>query len=239
MRSAQCTESTRMPGIVSLTSQNHVDICFLWHNRCVVAPCNAAVSLPSSNEAAATIASSPPCAAPEVESKSNQWFRVRVHPHGGQLKNYLRSAFPSVRDVDDVDQESYLRIWQAKASIPINFGKAFLYKVARNIAIDLIRRDHISPITLSGDLAALPVPEDRNSVADTLTEQEKISLVGDAVVALPTRTRAIFILHKFKGLKQSDVAQELGLSEKTVEHQVARGMHLCEQYLRARGHELF
>lgn len=58
---------------------------------------------------------------PEDRSK---WFKEEVHLHDGQLKSWLKGTFPSVRDVDDVVQESYLRIWKAKATEPINSAKA-------------------------------------------------------------------------------------------------------------------
>lgn len=178
---------------------------------------------------------------PTENTDSVRWFTEEVHPHGGLLKSYLRGKFPAMLDVDDVVQESYLRVWKARAAQPIRSAKAFLFQVARHVAIDLVRREKISPIsgTATGDLAELSVIEDRPSAADVLTEREKISLVGDAVVALPARTRDVIILHKFQGLAQAEVARQLGLTEKAVEHQVARGVQLCGDYLRARGHDLF
>jgi|GEM_PF-6457756 len=47
-----------------------------------------------------------------------RWFAEEVHPHESSLRAYLRGAFPSVRDVDDVVQESFLRIWGARAARP-------------------------------------------------------------------------------------------------------------------------
>src|SRR5882757_3892641 len=113
--------------------------------------------------------------------EQSRWFAEEVHPHDGQLKAYLRGNFPSVRDVDDVVQESYLRVWKAKTAKPIASAKAYLFTVARHLAL-------------------CGVMEDRPSVADVLTEQEKIELLTDALAALPARPRAILLLHKFEGL---------------------------------------
>lgn len=167
------------------------------------------------------------------------WFSKEVHPHGGQLKCYLKGHFPTVRDVDDVVQESFLRLWKARTLRPIHSAKAFLFKVARHVALDLVRRERNSPVISAGDLSSLSVLEDRPDAAQALAEREIIGLLGDAVVALPARTRAIIILHKLQGLSQAEVARQLGLTEKAVEHQVARGVQLCEKYLRTRGHDVF
>ena len=111
--------------------------------------------------------------------------------------------------------------------------------MARHVALDLVRRERNSPVISAGDLSSLSVLEDRPDAAQALAEREIIGLLGDAVVALPARTRAIIILHKLQGLSQAEVARQLGLTEKAVEHQVARGVQLCEKYLRTRGHDVF
>jgi len=61
-----------------------------------------------------------------------RWFEEQVQPQGAQLKSYLRGSFPSIEDVDDIVQESYLRIWKARAAQPIESARAFLFRVARN-----------------------------------------------------------------------------------------------------------
>lgn len=144
-----------------------------------------------------------------------------------------------MRDVEDVVQESYLRIWKARANQPIKSAKAFLFTVARHLALDLLRSGQHTRFVFVGDVAELPVVDDKPGVLDLLNERELISLLGDAVVSLPERTRTIIILHKFQGIAQAEVARRLGLTEKAVERQVARGVALCERYLRRRGHEFF
>jgi RNA polymerase sigma-70 factor (ECF subfamily) len=151
------------------------------------------------------------------------------------LRTYLRRSFPSVRDVDDVVQESYLRVWTACATHPIRCARGFLFKVARHLALDLVRRNRISPVDTVRDLADLPVVEERADAVDALNTKEKIQLVAEAVASLPARCREIVILRKLQGYSQREVAARLGLSEKTVEVQVARGMKRCEHFLRARG----
>jgi RNA polymerase sigma factor (sigma-70 family) len=180
--------------------------------------------------------SSPPCV---VHSDQTKWFKDEVHPHDGQLKNYLKAQFPGVRDVEDVVQESYLRIWKAKAVQPIRSAKAFLFDIARHLAIDLYRRSKTQKVEQLGDLAALHVIDSRPDAAQTLTLQERMDLLTDAVVALPTRSREVILLHKIKGLTQREVAVRLGISERTVENLCRIGTMKCAVYLRARGIEGF
>ena len=81
---------------------------------------------------------------------------------------------------------------------------------------------------------AIVADEGLNS-AEFLTAREKLDLLSDALVALPRQCRNVVILHKIKGLSQREVAEKLGLSERTVENQCRIGLAKCETFLRDRG----
>lgn len=176
---------------------------------------------------------------PQPNTEQARWFAEEVQPHESRLRGYLRGCFPAVRDVDDVVQESFLRIWRVRTAQPIRSARAFLFRIARNHALDLIRHGQASPLEPMGSHAALSVIEDRPDAAAALTRQEKARLLGEALAALPDRCREIVFLHKIKGLSQRAVAQKFGLSEKTVANQVGHGMKRCEQFFRRHGVEFF
>jgi RNA polymerase sigma factor (sigma-70 family) len=176
---------------------------------------------------------------PPLETETARWFAAEVQPHEPALRGYLRGSFPAVRDVDDVVQESYLRMWRARAAAPIQSAKAFLFTVARRLALDLVRREAISPIRDVGDFANLSVIDDKPDVVDALSEQDKIRLLSEAIGSLPTRCRQVVFLHKIQGLSQREVALQLGLAEKTVENQVGLGVKRCEDFFRRRNIEYF
>lgn len=163
------------------------------------------------------------------------WFENDVRPHEESLRSYLRNSYPTIRDVDDLVQESFLRIWKARLAEPIRSSKAFLFEVARHLALDFVRRRQVSPVDHVRDLSTLNVIEEGRNAAELADTNEKFLALADAIATLPARCREIVILRKFKGLSQREVAMQLGLSERTVEVQVARGVKRCEDYLRKRG----
>jgi RNA polymerase sigma-70 factor (ECF subfamily) len=173
----------------------------------------------------------PTLASPE----QTRWFTEKVHPHEGSLRSYLRGAFPSVGDVDDVVQESYLRTFRARTTQPIRCARAFLFTVARRLALDTLRHDRASPIERVDRIDALPVIDERCNVAEDVGRRERISLLGDAISDLPARCREVFILHKIKGLSRKETAAQLGLAERSVEIQTANAVRRCAAYLRRRG----
>ncbi len=178
----------------------------------------------------------PPHDAPTLDvSDHSRWFTEEIQPHEGSLRSYLQGAFPKVGDVDDVVQESYLRTLRAKAAQPIRSAKAFLFTVARRLALDTLRHHRASPIDGTGQLEKLDVIDERIDVAEDVGRRERISLMGDAIADLPARCRAVFILHKIKGLSRKETAAQLGLAERTVEIQTANALRRCAEYLRRRG----
>lgn len=173
--------------------------------------------------------------APASGASAIKWFTEEVHVHAGSLRSYLRSAFPSVHDVDDVMQESFLRVWRARTFEPIRFSKSFLFKVARHLAIDHIRHLRASPLISVPEIESLPVLDERASVLDRARNNEEVGMLIDAVDALPARCREIVMLRKLSGLSQKKIASRLGISEQTVQVQVVRGVKRCAKYLRHRG----
>jgi RNA polymerase sigma factor (sigma-70 family) len=167
---------------------------------------------------------------------AHTWFRREVHPHDGQLKNYLRSRFPAVRDVDDVVQESYLKIWRARSTRSIESAKAFLFKVARHVALDFLRKGRNSPLQASAS-SDLLVPDCGPAADQALLAEETLQQLADAVVMLPNLCRQVIILHKIDGIPQKEVACRLGISLRSVEKHCERGMARCEAFLKARGIE--
>jgi len=164
-----------------------------------------------------------------------QWFAEEVHPHEASLRTYLRGSFPGMRDVDDVVQESFLRIWRARAIEPVRSARAFLFRVARNVALDWIRRDRASPVTTVRDWEGLSVLDHDSDPARAVDERAKLLALVEAIEALPPRCREVVILRKLQQIPQREVARQLGLAEKTVEAQVARGLARCEEFLLQRG----
>lgn len=173
------------------------------------------------------------CVLPRVAAA--RWFAEEVHPHDLQLKSYLRGSFPSVRDVDDIVQESYLRVWRRQLAQPIASAKSFLFSVARRLAIDELRHRRRSPIDGVADLASVRVFDAQPVASEAACSNEELELLLDAIESLPPRCREIVILRKLHGLSQKEIAVRMGIAERTVEVQGTKGLDRCEEFLRRRG----
>jgi RNA polymerase sigma factor (sigma-70 family) len=164
-----------------------------------------------------------------------KWFAEEVQPHGEHLRAFLRGSFPAVRDVDDVVQESYLRIWRVRLGRPIRSTRSFLFRIVRNMALDILRHDRVAKTEAVADVASYSHHAPELSAVETLSNREKIAILADALASLPDRCREIVVLRKLKDLTHREIADQLGIAESTVEGQVNRGLKKLALALRERG----
>ncbi|MSU67166.1 MAG: hypothetical protein CK548_02985 [Opitutia bacterium] len=158
------------------------------------------------------------------------WFVTEVQPHRSSLRTWLLARFPTLPDVDDVVQDTFARVLRAREAGPIRSTRALLFAIARNLALDAVRRQQVvrfEPITDSTDSSVLT---DGADVVAIVSKQQELELLTKAIQSLPTRCREILTLRTAYGCAQKEIARKLGVSESTVEKQTAFGIRLCAEF---------
>lgn len=153
------------------------------------------------------------------------------------LKRYLRRFIWSREAADDLAQEAFLRAFAAESAHMIEAPKAFLFKIAKNLALNELARQSAAAIEPLGDFEGQDVLEDSGQAAvdDVVDSRERIRLLARAIAALPPQCAKVFILRKMQGLSQKEIAGRLHISVRTVENHVALGLSRCRAYMRAHG----
>lgn len=147
------------------------------------------------------------------------------------LRAWLQSRFPR-SEPDDILQEAYLRVLQAHQKGPMQSPKAFLFAVARNLALDQVRRRQAAGESDLARVDELNLLDETADVSETVARNQELELLTQAIQSLPDRCRRIFTLRKVYGLSQGDIAQKLAVSEHTVSAQLTIGLHKCAEYMR-------
>src|ERR1043166_8707259 len=85
-----------------------------------------------------------PSATNRFTPDSDGWFASQVQPHEAMLRAWLAQGFGPRLAIDDVVQEAFLRVLRARTTEELHSPKAFLFATARNLALDQLRRHHVS-----------------------------------------------------------------------------------------------
>jgi RNA polymerase sigma factor (sigma-70 family) len=171
---------------------------------------------------------------PLSDTENGQWFAEEVLPHEPALRRYLCSMVET-RDIDDVVQETYARLLRARLKGEMRSPRGLLFAIARNTARDLFRRSAVAKTTAVAEIEELNVLDDEPGVPEVVSRRQETELLTAAIRALPTRCREILILRKFENLSHKEIATRLGIAEHTVEAQLTKALHRCEEYFERNG----
>lgn len=172
---------------------------------------------------------------PPLNPDQAGWFSSEVLPHEAALRAYLRSQFHSLTDPDDIVQETYVRMLRARERGPIESPRGLLFATARNAARDLLRRRGTAqtfPITENEESRVF---DDAPAVPENVSRRQESDLLAAAIAELPPRCREILVLRKFENLSHREIAQRLGIAEHTVEVQLTKALHRCQEFFARHG----
>jgi RNA polymerase sigma factor (sigma-70 family) len=157
------------------------------------------------------------------------WFKREVLAHEEALMRYLARKWPRRNEIFDLRQDVYVRVYEAAAKSRPLAAKSFLFTTAKNLMVDRIRRQRIVSIDAVGDLDTLDVLIEENSPERRTSAHQDLRRLAQALEELPPKCRETVWLRRVDDLSQREVAEKLGVSQKTVEKHVMKGMRLLAQ----------
>lgn len=150
------------------------------------------------------------------------------------LKRFISRFLPKVQDIEDVAQETFLRAYVTEQGRPIEQPKSFLFRIAKNVALNQLARKSNQIIDHLEDLGLADVLSSEVTLEDELVARQTLGLHCEAVAALPPQCRRVYLLRKVYGLSHKEIAKRMGIAVSTVEKHLIKGMQECDRYVRAR-----
>lgn len=172
---------------------------------------------------------------PPPNPEQARWFAAELEPHGPALRAFLAKQFPLLPDVEDIVQESFVRVLRVRETERVESPKALLYAVARNLARDAARRQGVIAFEPMTENAESFVSTGSHDVAESVIQNEEFELLRQAIQTLPERCRQVFTLRMAYGLSQREIAARLGITENTVERQMGKGYRRCTEFFAKHG----
>lgn len=132
---------------------------------------------------------------------------------------------------EEAAQEALIATWNNRETLDPNKSiRSYLKTATTSRALNIIksRRHHIGDGPDALDLTESGYRDPHHE-----TENKELGdTIRRAVDHLPERCRAVFVLSKYEGMSQKEIAAELEISPKTVENQMTKALKMLREQLR-------
>lgn len=152
----------------------------------------------------------------------------------------LRYAVRYVNDeniAEDILQDCFISFWERKNSIRYISISSLLFCMVRNACLNYIKHnslienisvDYVFDIEGEEKLYSL----DMQLSPDELLFQKELKIqISKAISLLSDRTKQVFVLSRFRGLKNNEIADELNITTKAVEKHITKSLKIISSYL--------
>jgi RNA polymerase sigma-70 factor (ECF subfamily) len=154
-------------------------------------------------------------------------FETIFKEHYSFLANYAFSILKTEQDAEDVVQDLFKKIWQNTPHVIANENvKFYLLTATKNACISYLRKQAGKTYVQPEEIKSQHPSDDEESS----TEEEPMTVALKALALLPPQCGVIFKMSRFGNLTYQQIADELGLSVKTVENQIGKALKLMRDF---------
>ena len=170
-----------------------------------------------------------------MTDERHEWFQNQIFRHRAALYRYLRKFTSGAEDIEDLVQETYVRVYALADFQTVGSPQALLFRIAHNLAVERARRRKSQATDVVGDFDRLTVYSSEAPADEQIDGRRRFESFCAAVDRLPPLCRRVFVLRKVYRLSHDEIAEVLGVSHSTIEKHVAKGLIRCRDYLRDAG----
>lgn len=148
-------------------------------------------------------------------------FGELVRRHQDGVFRFIYRMVGSRDEAMDLTQDSFMKAFQALPDWrPEAQFRTWLFRIARNASLDVLRRRGLVEFVTIDDESTLPggdpTPEER------LGSAQRIRLLEESLRQLPVDHREVLLLREIEDLSYGEIAAALGIAEGTVKSRIAR-----------------
>ena len=160
----------------------------------------------------------------ELSKGSKEAFEVLYMRYASLVERFVEALVKDADAVDDITQNVFINIWNRRENLAKDgiVFRSYIYTSARNAVYDWFRRgDKFPKVPVEQiDMSGLPASDLQRKIEN----EEMLTLVNLAISKMPDRRKEIFSLSRVRGMKNAEIAELLGISEKTVEYHISKAL---------------
>ena len=160
-----------------------------------------------------------------LSADSEQEFEQLFKEHFKSLYAYAFTILKNEAIAEETVQNVFYKIWEKKVPDNIQTSlKAYLYKAVYHESLNYLKHQKIKARYQLHVMQQTNNHNDHQGASRKILVKELEEKLRDAMNALPQQCRTIFQLSRFEGLKYQEIADQLGISVKTVENQMGKAL---------------
>jgi len=164
-----------------------------------------------------------------MQADDEEAYRELYLRYYERLCRYIFSLSANRAQAEDIVQEVMLQFWKKRHKSQIHTSiSAYLYQSVRNKYIDALKKNRHHNTYLA-QLQLNAIVEIENEAATV--RAERLAALHQAIAALPTKRKEVFILSKMQHLKYKEIAEQLDISERTVEAHIRKALIFLRERL--------
>jgi RNA polymerase sigma-70 factor (ECF subfamily) len=164
----------------------------------------------------------------QVKASDVEAFRRLFEHYQPILFRQVLFQISDTNQAHDIVQQTFISVWEHRSSIKPHLSfLAYILRISRNLIYDAVRHQKIR------DRIDVTLPPPAQSELDDPTEALHLVMLQEKVTTiindLPPKCREIFLLSRFEGKTNHEIASSLQLSVRTVEHQISNALKVLRK----------
>lgn len=172
----------------------------------------------------------------QIKKGDKKSFETLFKTYYAALVHFAKSYLSDQDECEEIVQAFFLKLWEDRKKINITISvKSYLFSSIRNRCLNHLKHEKIKQAYESH---AIQTHQNEINVSDHFIEPDLMEKINRFINELPPRRKQIFILSREHGLKYREIADELGISIKTVETQMGHALQELRDKLKDYKHIL-
>lgn len=157
-------------------------------------------------------------------------FNTLFELHHKRLYSFLFGLLKSKEDAEEIVQDTFLKIWESREHFWEDYPfESLLFNIAKNASLNYTRKK-VNRAVFEKHLSFF-ADFNESSADQYILFQETQSIIETILSGLPPKRKEIFLLQKVEGLSRQEIADKLGISVVTVDHQLFKAnKHVKDEF---------